>query len=194
MDNTKTGKLIRTLRKNSGLTQSTLASQLGVSDKAVSKWERGSGCPDVSLLPELAQVLGASIDALLSGELSSNDVQGGSMRQTRFYVCSECGNIVTSTAEAIVSCCGMTLQALEAQKADGYDLLDVEQIETEFFITSDHEMSKEHHVTFVAFLNGDTLIIRRLYPEWDLQVRLPRIGHGKLFHYCKEHGLFYQIV
>lgn len=116
------------------------------------------------------------------------------MRQTRFYVCSECGNIVTSTAEAIVSCCSMTLQALEAQKADGYDLLDVEQIETEFFITSDHEMSKEHHVTFVAFLNGDTLIIRRLYPEWDLQVRLPRIGHGKLFHYCKEHGLFYQIV
>jgi len=179
MDNAKTGAVIRTLRTNSGLTQVALASRLGVSDKAVSKWERG--------FPELARVLGASIDALLSGELNSNDLQGGSMRHTRFYVCSECGNILTSTTEATVSCCGMTLQALDAQKAEGNDLLAVEKIETELFISSDHEMSKSHHVAFVAFLTG-------LYPEWDLQVRLPLLGHGKLFHYCKEHGLFYQVV
>ena len=194
MDHEKTGNLIRTLRKNSGLTQNALASQLGVSDKAVSKWERGSGYPDVSLLPDLAQVLGVSIDALLSGELNSNDFQGGSMRHTRFYVCSECGNILTSTTEATVSCCGRTLQALDAQKAASGDLLSVEKIETELFITSDHEMSKSHHISFVAFLTGDSLMVKRLYPEWDLQVRLPSFGLGKLFHYCTEHGLFYQVV
>ncbi len=194
MDNAKTGAVIRTLRTNSGLTQVALASRLGVSDKAVSKWERGYGCPDVSLLPELAQVLGVSTDTLLCGELGSNDDQGGNMRHTRFYVCSDCGNILTSTTQASISCCGMALQPLEPQKAEGDDLLRTEKIETELFISSDHEMSKSHHVAFVAFLTGDTLVLRRLYPEWDLQIRLPLLGHGKLFHYCKEHGLFYQVV
>ena len=37
-------------------------------------------------------------------------------------------------------------------------------------------------------------VLRRLYPEWDLQTRLPRIGHGKLFWYCVQHGLYYQLV
>lgn len=51
MDNTKLGSLIRALRREAGLKQRELAEALGVTDKAVSKWERGLGCPDVSFCP-----------------------------------------------------------------------------------------------------------------------------------------------
>ena len=51
MDHEQIGRLIRSLRREQGLTQLQLASLLNVSDKAVSKWERGLGCPEVSLLP-----------------------------------------------------------------------------------------------------------------------------------------------
>ena len=56
MDNVKIGQLIYRLRKEKRLTQLQLAEQLGVSDKAVSKWERGMGCPEVSLLPDLSNI------------------------------------------------------------------------------------------------------------------------------------------
>ena len=51
--------MIRRLRRELGLTQLQLAGRLGVSDKAVSKWERGLGSPEVSTLPRLSQVLGS---------------------------------------------------------------------------------------------------------------------------------------
>lgn len=56
---------LRRLRLERGLTQSTLAEQLGVSDRAVSRWERSTACPDVTLLPRLALLLDTSVDALL---------------------------------------------------------------------------------------------------------------------------------
>ena len=71
MDAQKTGKLINYLRSKKSLTQKQLAEKINVSDKAVSKWERGDGCPDVALLPALAEVLETDVDSLLKGELSS---------------------------------------------------------------------------------------------------------------------------
>ena len=56
MDNGKLGAVLRALRRELGLTQRQAAERLGVTDKAVSKWERGLGCPDVSLLPQLSQL------------------------------------------------------------------------------------------------------------------------------------------
>ena len=69
IDQKKIGAFIRTLRKEKNMTQQELADKLGVSDKAVSKWERGDGCPDVGILPTLAQALGTDVDSLLKGEL-----------------------------------------------------------------------------------------------------------------------------
>ena len=57
MDAQKTGKLINFLRSKKGITQKELATLINVSDKAVSKWERGDGCPDVGIFPLLAQTL-----------------------------------------------------------------------------------------------------------------------------------------
>lgn len=68
MDNQKIGEYITTLRKNKNLTQKELAESLGVTDKAVSKWERGAGYPDISMLRPLADILGTSVNELLEGE------------------------------------------------------------------------------------------------------------------------------
>lgn len=193
MDPIKTGRLIRTLRMDLGLTQQQLAGRLHVGDKAVSKWERGGGCPDVSLLPVLAEALEVGMESLLAGELDANAHTGGNMKHTRFYVCPDCGNLITASAETALSCCGRPLAALEPQKPDESHRLTIEPVENELFITTGHPMEKGHHMAFLALLRGDSLLLRRLYPEWDLQVRLPA-AHGKLLWYCTRHGLFCQNI
>lgn len=71
MDNKKTGEFISNLRKSRNLTQKDLADQLGITDKAVSKWERGAGYPDISMLRPLATILGTTVNELLEGEAST---------------------------------------------------------------------------------------------------------------------------
>lgn len=68
MNTEKVGEFIRQKRKNVNLTQKELAEKLNVSDKAISKWERGICCPDIALLKELSSILGVSVNELLSGE------------------------------------------------------------------------------------------------------------------------------
>lgn len=68
------GSRIAELRRNAGLTQETLAEKLGVTPQAVSKWETGSACPDISLLTQLARTLGVSVDELLSGAKKQDTV------------------------------------------------------------------------------------------------------------------------
>ena len=194
MDCEKIGKLIYSLRKEQKLTQLQLAERMNISDKAVSKWERGLGCPDVSLLPDLSKIFGVNLEELLSGELNANDSAGGNMKRLKFYVCPNCGNLLTATADAAVSCCGKTLQPLTPQKAEESEKLSVEMIENDYFISSNHEMTREHYIAFVALLTGDSILLRRQYPEWDLQTRIPCFSHGTLLWYCTRHGLYYQMV
>lgn len=194
MDATKTGQLIRTLRTELAMTQNSLASQLNVTEQAVSKWERGLGCPDVSLLPRLAQILGVPMEKLLSGSLESQKPNGGSTRQIRFYVCPRCGNLMTSFGSAVLSCCGRSLEPLEAQKPDEGHRLIIESVEDEWFVTADHPMEKSHYISFAALVTGDQLLLVRRWPEWDFQARLPQRGHGLLFWHCSQHGLFRQVL
>lgn len=194
MDHTKIGGLIRRLRQERGMTQRQLAERMGISDKTVSKWERGMGCPDLSLLPDLSDIFHVGLDQLLTGELDAREALGGNMKRTAFYICPDCGNVVAAMADAAVSCCGKRLEASQPQKAEGEDCLTVETVENDLFITSDHPMSKDHYITFAALLTGDSLILRKQYPEWGLQVRLPAVGHGRLLWYCSRHGLFCQPV
>lgn len=69
MNAKKTGKLISTLRTSKNYTQKKLAELINISDKAVSKWERGDGCPDVSIMPVLAEALGVDVECIMNGEL-----------------------------------------------------------------------------------------------------------------------------
>ena len=76
MDTRSIGNNISLLRKQSGLTQLALANRLGVTDKAVSRWENGLGYPDITLLPILAETFGVSIDQLLLGEKKGIAIAG----------------------------------------------------------------------------------------------------------------------
>lgn len=197
MDQVKTGMLIRTLRLRHGYTQLGLASAIGVSDKAVSKWERGYGAPDISLLPELSKALAVDMEALLKGDLEEAMKCNDNIKKTRFYICSDCGNLMTSMDDAAIVCCGKKLSTLVPRKMDdacsAHDL-EIEKNDGGLFITTGHEMTKEHFISFVAFLTDDTMIVKKLYPEWNLQVRLPFFAHGILLWYCNRDGLFFQRI
>ena len=194
MDCGKNGTLIRRLRLARGLTQASLAQAIGVSPKAVSKWETGGGSPDLSLLPLLAQTLGVEVGCLLAGEVQDNAPVPGNMKHIRFFVCPDCGSITTSTGNAQVSCCGRPLAPLTAQKADEAHKLRVEEVEDEWYLTTDHPMTKDCYLSFTAFALGDSVHIVKHYPEWDFQLRLPRRRHGTLFWYSTREGLFYQYL
>ena len=194
MDCKKIGKLIRELREEKAMTQKQLAEVLGVSDRAVSKWERGAGCPDISLLADLAAALSVGLQSLLSGELVGQDEVRGNMKQAKYHVCPRCGNLLLATGDAAVTCCGRSVEPLEPIKAPEEEQLQVELVEDERFLTTSHPMEKGHYIAFVAFVTGDSIYLQRLYPEWDLQVRIPARGHGTLLWYCTEHGLFYQYI
>ena len=194
MDCAKVGALIRKLRTEKKLTQAALAEALGLSAKTVSKWERGLGCPDVSLLPALSTTLGVNLSRLLEGELSPNQTVGGNMKKTKYFVCPDCGSITLSTGNAEISCCGRRLDALEMKKALPEEKLHVEIVEDEWFISSDHPMEKDNYISFVAFQTGDKVELVKQYPEWNLQLRLKKRGHGQLIWYCAVEGLRYQLL
>lgn len=194
MDQEKTGSLIRLLRQRKNLTQLELAELIGVSDKAVSKWERGLGAPDISLLPLLGRALGVNVAALLKGNLEENEKSSGNMKKLQYYVCPDCGNLLFSTDEADVNCCGKKLTPLKPQQPDAENAVQIEASDGEWYLTSRHEMHREHYLSFVAFLTGDTLILKKQYPEWGFETRLPFFKHGTLLWYCTRHGLFAQEV
>lgn len=190
MDCGKVGRLIYSLRKEKGLTQKQLADTMNISDKAISKWERGLGCPDVSLLRELSAVLGVNIEKLLSGDLNPSDADGGNMKRLKFYVCPQCGNVLTASAEAELSCCGRKLAPLKAEETDAGHQPQAQRMDGELYVTWPHEMIKAHHIAFAAYLTYDRVLLVRLYPEQDAAVRIPELGGGKLYYYCTQHGLF----
>jgi len=194
MQNINVGSIIRKLRTEKEMTQKQLADQMNISDKTVSKWERGLGCPDVSLLSELSDLLEVDIGKLLSGDLAPNDFVGGNMKKSKYYVCPVCHNISLCTGEAEVSCCGRKIDQQQMQKAEENEKLTVEVIEGDWYITAAHPMNKEHYISFVAFATGDRVQIIKQYPEWDMQLRIPKRGHGMLIWYCTRHGLFYQLI
>ena len=194
MDNGKTGDLIRRLRKEKNLTQKQLAEKLHVSDKTVSKWECGSGSPEVSLLAEISRILEVDVQAILVGDVRKNAFSNGNIRKTHFYVCPNCGNLLLCAADASVACCGRTLKPQVPIKAADREKLSVQKIESDFFISAAHEMTREHYISFVALLTADTLLLKKQYPEWNLEARIPFFAHGKLLWYCTRHGLFYQEV
>lgn len=190
MDCAKVGNLIYKLRREQGLTQRQLADKLNISDRTISKWERGLGCPDVSLLAELSEGLGVNIEQLLDGELSPNNIDGGNMKRLKFYSCPSCGNIMTATGNAELSCCGRKLSPLIAKPADEEHTLKLETIENDYYISFEHEMTKQHFISFVSYLSYDRTLLVRLYPEQGGELRVPQMRGGRFYFCCSKDGLF----
>ena len=185
-----TGNTIKQLREARHLTQTELAEKIGVSSKTISKWETAKGLPDISLLQPLAQALGISVIELMNGEHITNKNISANMLRSKFYVCPICGNAIHCTGNTLVSCCGITLPALEADEADDDHVITIENVEDEHFITVHHPMTKPHYISFVAFVTSDRLQMVKLYPEGNAETRLQLRGMGYLYYYCNQHGLF----
>ena len=200
------GASIRALRERAGMTQRQLADQLGITDKAVSKWETDRGLPDITLVEPLACALGVSVAELLSGEQIVNANRAGNLLRAKFYVCPLCGNVIHATGEASISCCGIALPVLEVENAvDGkipaapesteaadlsVHLPQVDVADGEVYLAMDHPMDKDHFISFVAYVTTDQVFFRKLYPEQTADARFPYRGPGTIFAYCNRHGLF----
>ena len=190
MNNYVTGGTIKALREQRNLTQAELADKIGVSSKTVSKWETAKGLPDITLLQPLAAALGVSVIELMNGEPIANQNVSGNMLRSKFYVCPLCGNIIHTTGAALISCCGITLPALEAEEPDEDHGVTIERVEDEHFITVPHSMTKGHFISFIASVTSDRLQMVKLYPEGNAETRLQLRGRGYLYYYCNQHGLF----
>lgn len=189
-----TGATIKQLRESKQLTQAELAERIGVSSKTISKWETAKGLPDISLLQPLAQALGISVIELMNGEHIINRNVSANMLRCKFYVCPVCGNVIHSAGNAVISCCGVTLPALEPETADEEHDLIVEYVEDEHFITVHHPMTKQHFISFAAFVTSDRIQMVKFYPEGNAETRLQLRGTGYLYYCCNRHGLFRKTV
>lgn len=114
--------------------------------------------------------------------------------RSKLYVCPVCGNILHASGAATISCCGVTLPSLEAEKANEGHSLCVERMEDELFLSVQHPMTKEHYISFLAYCTDDRFLLRKLYPEGNAEARFFSRGSGTLYWYCNQHGLFYQKI
>ncbi|MBO5937192.1 MAG: helix-turn-helix domain-containing protein [Clostridia bacterium] len=189
MDTYITAQTIKRLREDKGLTQTALAELIGVSSKAVSKWETSKGLPDISLIEPLSQALGVSVMELMSGDTVINKNTSANILFSKFYVCPVCGNVIHTTGATLVSCCGITLPTLEAEEIDDDHAVTIEPVEDEKFITVHHSMSKSHFISFMAYVTSDRVQFIKLYPESNAETRMQFRGRGYLYLYCNKHGL-----
>lgn len=190
MDLSKTGKLIAELRLEKGMTQKALADELGISAKTVSKWETGHGFPDISLISELSKIFQVDISKILCGELPEIKKDGSNVKKTTFFVCEKCGNILTSIGNAEATCCGRKLAPLTAKAPDGAHIINIEEVEDDYYITLPHPMTKKHYISFVSYVRFDRVLTVKLYPEQGAELRIPQMRGGKLCYFCSTHGLF----
>jgi DNA-binding XRE family transcriptional regulator len=190
MDRYVTGAVIRRLRENKEMTQEKLAEKIHVSSKAISKWETGKGFPDISLLEPLAEALDISVIELLSGEDIRNSNRASNMRKSRFYVCPVCGNVIFSSGEAVISCCGITLPPAEPEPADHQHAISLSTVEDEYYAVVDHPMTKEHYISFLAAAGDQGIQFVKLYPEGESAARFRINGVRIIYAYCNKHGFF----
>lgn len=189
MDTYVTGDLIRDLREKQKLTQAELADKLAVSNKTISKWENGKGLPDISLLEPLAGALNVSVIELMSGHRIDNRNVTANLCRSRWYLCPVCGNVIHAVGETVVSCCGITLPALEAEEEDAEHTIEVMRTDNVYHVSVSHEMSKEHYISFLAYVTEGQLQFRKFYPEQDADCHFAIAGHGRLYACCNRHGL-----
>ena len=185
-----TGNVIKELREKCQLTQAELAEKIGVSDKTVSKWETAKGYPDISLLEPIAGALGVSMTELVTGNAVSNVNISANMLRSKFYVCPICGNIIHSMGEAVMQCHGILLSPCQPEETNENHMIFIERVEDEYYIRIEHDMTKQHYISFIAALSSDKIQMIKLYPEGNAEARVKINGVKKILFYCNRDGLF----
>ena len=185
-----TGAVIKELREKKHLTQAELADKLNVSDKTISKWETAKGYPDITLLEPIAKVFGVSVTELISGNAVNNVNVSANMLKSKFYVCPVCGNVIHSMGEAVLHCHGVLLSPSEAEEADEKHRIFIERMEDEYYVRIEHDMTKQHYISFVAALSSDRIQMVKLYPEGNAEAGFKINGVRQILFYCNKDGLF----
>ena len=124
----------------------------------------------------------------------ANRNTSANMMRCKFYVCPICGNIIHALGDAAINCCGIALSALKAEEIDSAHEFLIENVEDEHFVHVNHDMTKTHYISFLAYITSDRLQMVKLYPEGNAETRLQLRGHGWLYLYCNQHGLMKQRV
>lgn len=183
------GTTIKELREKQGFTQLELAEKIGVSDKAISKWETGKGLPDITMVEPLADALNISIIELFNGEHVINTNRSSNMKRSKIYVCPLCGNIINAMGGTVISCCGITLPALEPEDPDADHPIIVTYDGGEYYVEIDHPMTKSHYISFIVYVTDGRMELVKLYPEGSAEARFMSRGIGYIYYYCNKHGL-----
>ena len=104
-------------------------------------------------------------------------------------VCPVCGNVLHSMGEAAISCHGVMLTPAQAEETDEHHMIFIEGVEDEYFVRIDHEMTKNHYISFVSYVTCDRVQTIKFYPEGNPETRINPRGSGYLYFYCNKHGL-----
>ena len=194
MDTYVTARSVKKLREEKRMTQNELADQLGVSSKTVSKWETARGLPDISLIEPLAKALGVSVIELINGDYRINENAACNLKRSKLYVCPVCGNVIHAAGAAVISCCGITLPEAEAENGtedgDATHHLEVMYTDSRHYVKLSHPMTKEHYISFIAYITDGHFEMKKLYPEGSAEADFLGRGHGLIVAYCNQHGLY----
>ncbi|MBU5668861.1 helix-turn-helix domain-containing protein [Peptoniphilus sp. MSJ-1] len=186
-----TGLMIKELREKNKMTQKELAEKLSVSDKTISKWERGNGYPDITLLEPIADAFSVSVSELISGVVVNNSNRAANIMKSKFYICPVCGNIIHSVGNTVVHCHGIKLEPEIAEETDEMHKIFIEKIENEYYVRIEHEMTKKHYISFIAAISSGKIEMEKLYPQGDAYARFKMDGVKRIIFYCNRDGLFF---
>ena len=190
MDQYVTGAVIKELRERNKMTQLQLADKLGVSDKTISKWETAKGYPDITLLEPIAEAFSVSVTELISGNTVCNSNVSANMLKSKFYICPICGNVIHSMGEAVIHCHGVLMTAAQPEVTDDNHKIFIERTEDEYYVRIEHDMKKNHYISFIAAQSSDRIQMVKLYPEGNAETRFKISGVKRILFYCNRDGLF----
>ena len=138
---------------------------------------------------EAVSFMGALLPTLKRWKDVANRNVAANLKRGAFYVCPNCANVVWSSGEAAVSCCGNALEPLLAKRSDGTLDATVEVSDGCQRVEIAHPMTKDDHLLFIAAVGDDLVRIKRLYPEQEARAEFPPQGPCKLYAYGSGCGL-----
>ena len=93
--------------------------------------------------------------------------------------------------EAVIHCHGVSLTPCQAEESDEHHKIFIEKIEDDYYVRIEHDMTKQHYISFIAALSSDRIQIIKLYPEGNAEARFHIRGVKKILFYCNRDGLFF---
>lgn len=94
---------------------------------------------------------------LSSGNAVNNVNVSANILRTKFYVCPVCGNVIHSVGEAVIHCHGILLSPCQAEETNEQHMIFIERVEDEYYVRIEHDMTKQHYISFVAALSSDKI-------------------------------------